>query len=142
MFEGSRLKKQRELLGISQERLAEKVEVHVNTIRRWEQGKQSPDAKKLDRIAEALNTTIAYLSGESGGLLPPDSDEEASSSKKSSGVVKDPTFVSEGNIIGNKNVLVYEDNGLRFIFPATEKNQDWFREVMGSAIAGRAVAHA
>ena len=40
MFEGSRLKQQRATLHISQERLAEYLDVHVNTIRRWEQGKQ------------------------------------------------------------------------------------------------------
>ena len=64
MFEGSRLREQREILGISQEKLAEEVNVHVNTIRRWEQGKQVPDITKLNLLAEALNTTIAYLSGE------------------------------------------------------------------------------
>lgn len=64
MFEGSRLREQREILGFSQELLAEKVNVHVNTIRRWEQGKQVPDITKLNRLAEALSTTVAYLSGE------------------------------------------------------------------------------
>ena len=64
MFDGGKLREQREILGISQESLAEKVNVHVNTIRRWEQGKQVPDITKLNRLAEALNTTVAYLSGE------------------------------------------------------------------------------
>lgn len=64
MFEGSRLKQQRSSLHMTQEDLAGKLNVHVNTIRRWEKGEQSPDAKKLDYLAEALNTTVAYLSGE------------------------------------------------------------------------------
>ena len=64
MFEGSRLREQREVLGMSQEKLAEEVNVHVNTIRRWEQGKQVPDVAKLYLLAGALNTTVAYLSGE------------------------------------------------------------------------------
>lgn len=130
MFEGSRLREQRELLKISQEWLADKVGVHVNTIRRWEQGKQSPDAKKLDILAEALNTTVAYLSGEGITKLPSGEGEILSEEKGGSGIIKSPSFVREGNIIGNKNVLVYENGGQRFIFPATEKNQDWFRSLM------------
>ncbi len=64
MFEGSRLRQQRVLLHLSQENVADKINVHVNTIRRWEQGKQAPDAIMLNFLAEALNTTVAYLSGE------------------------------------------------------------------------------
>ena len=69
MFDGSRLKGQRELVNMSQERLAEKVDVHVNTIRRWEQNKQSPDVRKLEQLAEALDTSVAYLTGETGYTL-------------------------------------------------------------------------
>ncbi len=69
MFQGSKLKEQRELLHLSQEDLADKVNVHVNTIRRWEQDKQSPDAKKLARLAEALTTSVASLSGETNASV-------------------------------------------------------------------------
>ncbi|MBQ7578589.1 MAG: helix-turn-helix transcriptional regulator [Synergistaceae bacterium] len=69
MFNGKRLREQREILGLSQEKLAERIDVHVNTIRRWEQNKQVPDATKLNLLAEALNTTVAYLSGENDGVV-------------------------------------------------------------------------
>ena len=63
------LKEQRELLHLSQEDLADRVNVHVNTIRRWEQNKRSPDATKLARLAEALTTSVACLSGETNASV-------------------------------------------------------------------------
>ena len=144
MFEGSRLKEQRIVLRLSQESLADRLSVHVNTIRRWEQDRQAPDAKKLDALAEALNTTVAYLSGETDNPQREDDDKENVSSPviKNVARIKNPSSVKEGNLIGNKNVLVYEVNGERFILPATNENQSWFRDFMMTAMSSRAVAMA
>ena len=144
MFEGSRLKEQRIVLRLSQESLADRLSVHVNTIRRWEQDRQAPDAKKLDALAEALNTTVAYLSGETDNPQREDDDKENVSSPviKNVARIKNPSSVKEGNLIGNKNVLVYEVNGERFILPATKENQSWFRDFMMTAMSSRAVAMA
>ena len=142
MFEGSRLKEQRTALRLSQESLAERLDVHVNTIRRWEQDRQAPDAKKLDSLAEALHTTVAYLSGETDNPQREDDDKVTSPVVRNVAVIKDPSFVKEGNFIGNKNVLVYEVNGERFILPATKENQSWFRDFMMTAMSSRAVVSA
>lgn len=142
MFEGSRLKEQRTALRLSQESLAERLDVHVNTIRRWEQDRQAPDAKKLDSLAEALHTTVAYLSGETDNPQREDDDKVTSPVIRNVAVIKDPSFVKEGNFIGNKNVLVYEVNGERFILPATKENQSWFRDFMMTAMSSRAVVSA
>ncbi len=124
MFEGSRLKKQRELSRMSQETLADKIEVHVNTIRRWEQGKQVPDANKLDSLATTLNTTVAYLSGETdenGTLIektPPvnavkvDVGTQASNTNEAN-----MSFVRE--LIKSTPMFIYEDGSERFFIPAT-----------------------
>ena len=61
----TRIKERRHNLNISQEELGELIGVHENTIRTWEKGVRSPDAKKLNLLAEALKTTVAYLLGES-----------------------------------------------------------------------------
>ena len=144
MFEGSRLKEQRTALRLSQESLAERLDVHVNTIRRWEQDRQAPDAKKLDALAEALHTTVAYLSGETDNPQRETNDDENVSSPvvRNVAMIKNPSFVKEGNLIGNKNVLVYEVNGERFILPATKENQSWFRDFMMTAMSSRAVVSA
>lgn len=142
MFEGSRLKEQRTALHLSQESLAERLDVHVNTIRRWEQDRQAPDAKKLASLAEALNTTVAYLSGETDNPQREDDDKVTSPVVRNAAMIKDPSFVKEDNFIGNKNVLVYEVNGERFILPATKENQSWFRDFMMTAMSSRAVVPA
>ena len=49
---------------LKQTDIAEILGVSVDTVRRWEQGKRSPRAEELSRLASALNTTVAYLSGE------------------------------------------------------------------------------
>ena len=61
---GEKIKERRRQLNLSQEKLAEKVHVHSNTIRKWEKGISVPDAKELQLLAENLGTTTTYLYGE------------------------------------------------------------------------------
>jgi transcriptional regulator with XRE-family HTH domain len=48
----------------TQAQLAEAIGVHVMTVRRWESGSRFPNAEDLQKLALALNTSIAYLTGE------------------------------------------------------------------------------
>jgi transcriptional regulator with XRE-family HTH domain len=71
------LRKQR---GITQKDLASVLNVSIDTVRRWEQGKRDPRAGELDKIAEALETNIPYLMGEgiyAGKTIKGISDEPA-----------------------------------------------------------------
>lgn len=47
-----------------QTQLADALGVSIDTVRRWEQGKRSPDADALQKLAHALNTSTGYLLGE------------------------------------------------------------------------------
>ena len=49
----------------TQEELAYRIGVHVNTLIRWERGDTTPTVDKLKSIADALGTTSDYLLGES-----------------------------------------------------------------------------
>lgn len=49
---------------ISQEDLADTVEVSKDSLRRWENGKQHPRLDELIRLASALNMTVGALIGE------------------------------------------------------------------------------
>jgi len=60
---GERLKRVRKGR-YNQEELASLIGVHTNTISRWENGSRSPDAGTLQKLAQALDTTTAYLLGE------------------------------------------------------------------------------
>ena len=55
------IKKLRRDKGLSQEQLSELVGVSLQTIRRWEWGATTPNAKLLSDLAKVLNTTPEYL---------------------------------------------------------------------------------
>lgn len=74
---GSRVRKQRNLSGFSQEKLAELTDVSVSSISRLENGQHMVSVEKLIEIAKALNVgieTILYdFSNKEDGM-----DEETS----------------------------------------------------------------
>ena len=69
MFSGKRLK---ELRGkkYSQEKFAEILQVSNNTISRWENDIQEPRIKIVSEMAKILNTSSAYLMGETDNPKP------------------------------------------------------------------------
>lgn len=127
MVFGERLKHLREGR-YSQEDLAEKLNVHNNTISKWENGLQEPRAKKVAELARILGTTPAYLLG--------DTDNPDNNANLSKAQYEMPPEV--------KNVgktLVYERNGERLELPPTEESYAIFREI-ARMIAGREIAGA
>lgn len=140
---GEKVRRLRELLNFTQEELAHLVGVHTNTISSWENG-TIPNMKRVVQLAKMLNTTTTYLLDETDNPQPKINYGEKISPPvvRDRPVIKDPSFVKEGNLIGNKNVLVYEVNGERFILPATKENQSWFRDFMMTAMSSRAIVPA
>lgn len=61
---GDRLRKVREQNNITRPALAKIMDCGASTIWRWEKGAREPDIATLGKLAEALNTTTAYLVGE------------------------------------------------------------------------------
>lgn len=58
---GRAIKTKRQALGLSQHQLASRLNVHVNTVSRWENATSIP--RDLDALAAALDTTTAELIG-------------------------------------------------------------------------------
>lgn len=58
------LKLLRKEKGLSQEELAEQLHVVRQTVSKWEQGLSVPDAAMLIRLAEALDSSVSELLGE------------------------------------------------------------------------------
>lgn len=58
-----RLKTLREEKGISQQKLAEKIETNQQNIHRYEHGFYEPDIQTLKLLAEFFETSIDYLVG-------------------------------------------------------------------------------
>ena len=62
---GKKIMTMRNEKNLSQEQLAEKLNVTRQTISNWENGSKIPSAETLDRLSEILNVSIDYLLGRS-----------------------------------------------------------------------------
>jgi transcriptional regulator with XRE-family HTH domain len=63
-LQGDRIRKARRKAGLSQDALAQAVNVRRQAVYEWEHGKASPSMELLKYIAKAMNTNTSYLSGE------------------------------------------------------------------------------
>ncbi len=59
-----RISQRRRFLNITQERLARLVGVSLKTVSRWESGERMPKGEDLRELAASLETSAAYLLGE------------------------------------------------------------------------------
>lgn len=67
------LKNLRKAKGLSQEELAQKLNVVRQTVSKWEKGASVPDSEMLIRITEELDTSVSVLLGET---VTPDENTE------------------------------------------------------------------
>ena len=67
---GERLAALRKERGMSQEELAEKLQLTRQTISKWETGASTPDLTLLVRLAEVLDVSANCLLGKEENLLP------------------------------------------------------------------------
>lgn len=58
---GRRIAERRKVLRLTQNELAERVGVSFQAVSSWERGEYLPDLEKLERIAESLDTSVAFL---------------------------------------------------------------------------------
>jgi transcriptional regulator with XRE-family HTH domain len=65
-----RLKASREKARIDQKRLAENIGLSVITLSRYENGHRKPNTDDLQKLAVALDTSVAYLMGETDDPKP------------------------------------------------------------------------
>lgn len=100
---GEQIRKYRETQNFTQEQLAEKVDVHPNTIRRWELSERTPNSAKLADLCQALGVSVVELMAEDNTPMLPIKKVPASSTRNS------------------KWILVYERDGERIELPPTEQ---------------------
>ena len=60
---GDKIRQQRRVNGMTQEKLSEQLGISLKTIQRWEAGIRSPRTEEVNKLAEKLNTTTGYLMG-------------------------------------------------------------------------------
>ena len=76
---GDRVAAAREVVGLSEEELARRLGVRVETVRRWEGDLDEPRANRLQMLAGLLGVSLTWLmtgAGEDPGLPAPGGDEE------------------------------------------------------------------
>ena len=96
--------------GWSQEDLAEKLDVSRQSISKWESGVQEPRAQRIAELAKLLDTTTAYLLG--------DSDDP--SNTQSANISHTKQQSSKEHSINNGMLVYKTPNGERFEAPPTE----------------------
>ena len=57
------IKSERVRIGLSQDVLAEKLGVHVNSVRKWENGETQPGSMSLIAMSKIFNCSPDYLLG-------------------------------------------------------------------------------
>ena len=94
---GERIKNTRKKNGLTQAELAEKLGVHEVTVRRWENTDKELKLAIISSIASALNTTVAYIIGETDDPEPQRYQDPLPEPQKYQGVVVLPEQAGEIN---------------------------------------------
>ena len=69
-YVGMRMRRRRQLLGMSQERLAEQIGVTFQQVQKYEKGINRIGASRLQNIAEALRTSPAFFFEQDDSAAP------------------------------------------------------------------------
>ena len=119
-----RIRERRRVLGFSQAKLAELIEVSCITIRRWEAGERNPNASVIPKLAEILNTSVAYLMGLEDAPVSRQETPESPSREPE----KEPPASPE---VETRGTLSYTfSNGEKLEVPATPEYAEMFREMV------------
>ena len=65
MTKGEKISKHRKILGLSQEDLANKLDISRQSVSKWELNESDPDLGNLVKLSKLLNITIDYLLNDS-----------------------------------------------------------------------------
>ena len=107
----------------SQAQFSELVGVKPNTVWRWENDKAKPDFETVAKIARVLNTTSAYLLGETNFSTLPNDDK----------FTIQPTDKDE---IISTDMLIIQDGNRKYLIPNNEEGRKLFLSVLSSGING------
>ena len=109
-----RLATLRKRAGYKQEDLASDVEVSIDTIRRWEGGKQEPRLSELIRTANVLGVTINELVGEVSEI-PTD-------------IVQEKNIKPRQSKSAKKGMIIIQQGNTNIEFPATSQGYAILKE--------------
>jgi transcriptional regulator with XRE-family HTH domain len=141
---GEKIRQRREVISLSQVRLSETVGVDSNTISRWERNLYKVAADYLPKLAIALETSTAYLMGETDDPRPQNANllghhVTATSGDQSTtigfidasagGLRDSPVSISGQSIIFERSEGPAK---IRLILPPTPETYEFLREQLPS----------
>lgn len=112
-----KIKRQRKANGLNQEELAERLGLSITTIRRWEWGRRAPNAVILPKLAEVLNTSVAYLMGldEDTATAQPVTQSPPAETKPVEDVTPPPGLDYWGGVVENARKAAVHGRDLKLI---------------------------
>ena len=133
---GERLRERRKELGLSGEKVAEALGTTRVTISRWETGTSEPDDKTKLALAKVLNTSAAYLIGETNNPNPLGMSFEFSAQDLSSAqdVVSQDEASKETVHQEKPGYLKFRQGDCYIEVPDSPSNQAWFRDLTASVM--------
>ena len=101
---GKKIKELREMAGLTQEELAEKMEVQRNTVWRWENQKANLKSDNIRKLASVLNVTPTELMENTDVTEGEDTSESINAQK----TLNDVSYW--GNFLGNIQMIANRGN--------------------------------
>lgn len=102
---------------VKQAALAYKIGVDISTVSRWENNKNVPNSKMLQKIADALGVSTAFLLGEEDNANLQDSANNLQYQKAT-------------HSQSDSNKLIFKDGEYEVSVPDTEENRQEFWSVV------------
>ena len=129
---GESMETQRKKNQMTRQALADRLNVTVGTIFRWEKNQRTPSDKDKERLAAALNTTVAYLMGETDDSSSPALKSVRENSDNMS--VGDGTAIgisARGNVssIGSVSARAYKNLGNFFVYEYAQEGKSLRLEI-------------
>ena len=129
-----RIKISRQIAGLKQRDLADKVGVSLITIARWEnpESGRSPNTAMINKIAEATNTSVGYLMGIEN--MPQKQNEISLISDIDANDLSMKTKTPDIDISPTENQLVFRDANRVVSVPNTPETRAMFERLVMSAM--------
>ncbi|MBQ7216503.1 MAG: helix-turn-helix transcriptional regulator [Synergistaceae bacterium] len=132
---GERAKRRRKELGLSGEKVAEALGTTRVTVSRWESDTSEPDDRTKMALAKVLNTSVAYLIGETDN--PNISETGTGDGSLVVGAVLSDESSKETLHKETPGKLVFKQGDCYIEVPDTPSNQVWFKELTASVIRSK-----
>ncbi len=117
----------------TQEELAEKIGVHINTLVRWEKNYRYPTADKLKALADALDTTTDYLMSDDA-VQSVESEKQGAEMKISEEKSEDILPYTKEEEKLNRGMLSFTlKDGTKVDMPPTRESYDFLEKIISRA---------